>query len=116
MKYAVVTSALVVGLACEAFEVAQAQQAPGLPQVTIEPSKPRTEKQGQQVARQGNAAKKKRRSANRPAQPPASGGAPAQAGAVRTSGPLQRDPACAGKRTHGAIPELQGVPRVAAEL
>jgi len=81
MKYAVVTSALVVGLACEAFEVAQAQQAPGLPQVTIEPSKPRTEKQGQQVARQGNAAKKKRRSANRPAQPPASGGAPAQAGA-----------------------------------
>ena len=82
MKYAVATSVLLVGLACESLEAAQAQQAPGLPPVTVEPAKPATsQQQGQQSARQGGSPKKKKRSANRSTQPPAPGASPAQVGA-----------------------------------
>jgi len=84
MKYAVVTSALLAGLACEPFAGAQAQQAPvqGLPSVTVDPSKPpATQQPGQQAARQNGASKKKKRSANRSAPPAPAVNAPAQAGA-----------------------------------
>jgi iron complex outermembrane recepter protein len=81
MKYAVVTSVLLAGLACESFEVARAQQSPGLPPVTVDPAKPRTDQQqGQQATRQAGAPKKKKRSANRSTQPPVPASAPAQAG------------------------------------
>ena len=82
MKYALTTSILLVGLTCETFEVARAQQAPGLPPVTVDPSKPASgQQQGQQATRQSGAPKKKKRSANRPTQPPVPAAAPAQADA-----------------------------------
>src|SRR3569832_1999957 len=81
MKYAVVTSILLVGLACKAVDLANAQQPP-LPPVTIDPSKPRAnDQQGQQAARQNNAAKKKKRTAKRSDPPSPAASAPAPAGA-----------------------------------
>jgi iron complex outermembrane recepter protein len=78
MRYAVVTSILLAGVACEGIEVARAQQAP-LPSVVIEPAKPRaTEQQGQKAARQNNASKKKKRTAVRAAPRSPAAGAPAQ--------------------------------------
>ena len=81
MKYAAVTSILLASLACDGVEVARAQQAP-LPPVTIEPSKPPAANQhGQNAARQNTGARKKRRTAHRPAPPsPVAAGAPTQAG------------------------------------
>lgn len=79
MRYAVVTSILLAGAACESVEVARAQQTP-LPSVVIEPSKPPTAKrQGQNTtARQNNASKKKKQTARQSAPPSAAAGTPAQ--------------------------------------
>jgi iron complex outermembrane receptor protein len=81
MKYRVATSILLANFACQAVEVANAQQAP-LPPVTIDPSKPRVAGQeGQQASRQNNAPKKKKRMTNRSGPPAPAASAPAQTGA-----------------------------------
>jgi iron complex outermembrane recepter protein len=86
MKYAVATSVLLAGLACESFEAVQAQQTPRLPSVVVDPSKPATsQQQGQQSARQNGTAKKKKRSANRSNQPPPPAPATAGTGGVHNA-------------------------------
>jgi iron complex outermembrane receptor protein len=79
MKYAVATGILLAGLTSEFVDIAHAQQSPGLPPVTVEAPKPPAGQQGQSASQHSSNAKKKQRTARRPAPP--STGAPAETGA-----------------------------------
>ena len=81
MKHVAAAGILLASLVSETVDVAFAQEAP-LPKVTVEPSKPRTDQQGQSAAaKPANAPKKKKRTASRSAPPPPAASAPGQAGA-----------------------------------
>ena len=89
MKYVAAAGILLASFSSELVDAASAQQAsPPLPPVTVEPSRPRTEQEGQSAAAKPTTApKKKKRTARRSAPPPPTAGGPAQAGAEGVHNP-----------------------------
>ena len=89
MKYVAAAGILLASFSSELVDAASAQQAsPPLPPVTVEPSRPRTEQEGQSAAAKPTTApKKKKRTARRSAPPPPAAGGPAQAGAEGVHNP-----------------------------
>src|SRR3984957_12016512 len=89
MKYVAAAGILLASFSSELIDAASAQQAsPPLPPVTVEPSRPRTEQEGQSAAAKPTTApKKKKRTARRSAPPPPTAGGPAQAGAEGVHNP-----------------------------
>jgi len=84
MKYVAAAGILLASFNIEFADVAFAQQAPQgpLPPVTVEPPKPRTDRQGQSAAAKPTVApKKKKRTASRSAPPPPVAGGPSQSAA-----------------------------------